>query len=354
MIRPVNRLEQMLALAALVVLAIGCILVLKPFLSAILWAVILCFSTWPLFMRVHDLFGRHRTLAALVMTLLAALVFVLPFAIVGPRIAEDFAAVAQAIARTLEQGPPGPPGWIHDIPIVGPDIAAYWTRAAADSTAFTADMRPYIAEAQGWLLDVGVALGQGVLQLSLSLLIAYFLYRDGRTLGERLDTALERFAGARAKNLMEVAGGTTRGVVYGILGTALAQGVLAAIGFTIVGLSGALFLGLLTFFLALVPMGPPLVWLPAAIWLIAEGSLGRGIFLLLYGALVISTIDNFLKPYFISRGGGLPFLLVFLGIIGGVAAFGFIGLFLGPVLLAIGFSLIKEWTASRNAAVAGE
>jgi len=131
--------------------------------------------------------------------------------------------------------------------------------------------------------------------------------------------------------------------VNGILGTALAQSVLALIGFWIAGVPGAMLLGLLTFFLSIIPMGPPLVWLPAALWLYFQGEIVWAIFMLVYGMVVISSIDNIVKPYLISRGGTLPLLLVFMGVLGGLMAFGFIGVFLGPVILAIGYSLLAEW-----------
>jgi predicted PurR-regulated permease PerM len=133
-------------------------------------------------------------------------------------------------------------------------------------------------------------------------------------------------------------------VVYGILGTALAQGILAGIGFMIAGVPGALLLGLLTFFLSIVPMGPPLLWIPAAGWLYYQGDTGMAIFLVLWGALVVSSVDNFLKPYLISQGAAMPFILVLFGVLGGLAAFGFLGVFLGPTLLAVGFSLLRDWT----------
>jgi predicted PurR-regulated permease PerM len=132
-------------------------------------------------------------------------------------------------------------------------------------------------------------------------------------------------------------------VVNGILGTALAQSVLALIGYWIAGVPGAMLLGLLTFFLSIIPMGPPLVWIPATIWLYFDGQTVWAIFMLVYGIVVISSIDNIVKPYLISRGGTLPLLLVFMGVLGGLVAFGFIGVFLGPVILAIGYTLLAEW-----------
>jgi predicted PurR-regulated permease PerM len=278
------------------------------------------------------------------MTVLVAAIFLLPFVLIGPELAQDIVSAAGAMNTLLEKGPPAPPEWTRDLPVVGSSLYDYWITAQTDTARFAADLRPYINQASAWLLETGKTLGQGLIEVVLSLIVAFFVYRDGKVLGQHLSTVTERFVGPRAKNLIDLAGDTTRGVIYGILGTALAQGALAALGFFVTGVPGALFLGLLTFFLSFIPMGPPLVWLPAGVWLISEERLWWGIALLVYGFGVISLIDNFLKPYFISREGKLPFLLVFLGVLGGLLAFGFIGIFLGPVLLAIGFSLAKEWS----------
>ena len=341
-----RRVEQILALAALALLAFGCFFVLRPFLSAILWAVILCFSTWPAYMWLLRNIGS-AAVAAVAMTLLVASIFVLPFVLVGPRLAQDAASATAAVNRLIEQGPPAPPEWTKDLPVIGSSLYDYWVGAQGDTARFASDLRPYITEGTNWILQTAASLGQGIIEVALSLLIAFFVYRDGRLLGRHLSTATERFIGPRAQNLIDLAGATTRGVIYGILGTALAQAGLAALGFFVAGVPGALFLALLTFFLCLIPFGPVLAFLPPGIWLIVAGDYLWGIGLVLYGLAVIGVIDNFLKPYFISREGKLPFLLVFLGVLGGVLAFGFIGIFIGPVLLALGFSLAKEWSSGE-------
>ena len=201
------------------------------------------------------------------------------------------------------------------------------------------------------LLSGGAALGQGAIELALSLLLAFFFYRDGVYIVERITEALEKLTVTRARALLHLVGDTVKRVVNGILGTACAQGILAAIGFLIAGVPGALILGLLTFFLSLIPMGPPLIWLPAALMLLFSGDITWGIFLLLWGAFIVSGIDNVMKPYLISRGGSLPLIIVLLGVFGGLIAFGFIGIFLGPTLLAIAYSLISEWLAPRQSAL---
>ena len=166
----------------------------------------------------------------------------------------------------------------------------------------------------------------------------------------RRPPGIDRTPAGRGRRLALIATLTVRGVVIGILGTALAQGVLMAIGLWMAGIKAGPLLGLVTFFLSPVPIGPPLVWIPAGLVLMNQGATGWGIFVLVWGFLVVSSVDNVLKPFLISRGSDLPFALVLIGVLGGAVAFGFIGVFLGPVLLAVGYALLKEWAAGPRLA----
>jgi predicted PurR-regulated permease PerM len=185
--------------------------------------------------------------------------------------------------------------------------------------------------------------------MAISVFIAFFFFLHGEALASRLQVALERLAGGRAAYLLGIVRGTVTGVIYGILGTGLAQGVLAAIGFAIAGVPGAVLLGVATFFLSVVPVGPPLVWGGAAIWLFQSGEAGWAAFVAAWGFFLVSTVDNVIKPFIISRGASLPFAIVFLGVLGGVLGFGVIGAFLGPTLLAVGYRLATEWTGDEAA-----
>jgi predicted PurR-regulated permease PerM len=206
-------------------------------------------------------------------------------------------------------------------------------------------LRDYIAPK---LIATGAAIGHGVLDLSIGVLITFFFFRHGVMVAARTNMLIEKFVGARGRHLLDVSKKTIIAVVYGVLGTALAQGALAGIGFWIAGVPGAPFLGLVTLLLAFVPLGPPLVWVPATIWLFSNGFMGHGVFLFFWGLLIISGVDNLIRPYFISLGSSLPLLLVILGVFGGLFAFGFIGLFIGPTLLAVAFALLMEWSHSDH------
>ncbi|MBK8175871.1 MAG: AI-2E family transporter [Rhodospirillales bacterium] len=343
-----RRLEQIAGLFILVILAVGCFVVLRPFLAALLWATILSISTWPAFRWLERRLLGRTTLAAAVMTLLLALALLVPIAILGTSLADNVARFSANVLGVFENGPPPPPPWVEDIPLLGAQLAEAWHYFSDDTAHFAATARDYVGPATQWLIGLGAKLGGGLLDLTLSVIAAFFFFRDGAYGAKRLKVMLEKVAGARGQRLLDVAETTVNGVVYGMLGTALAQGALAAFGLWIAGVPGALFLGLLTSLLSFVPMGPPMVWLPSAIWLFSSGDLEWGVFMGLWGFFVVSTVDNVIRPYFISIGSALPLLLVLLGVLGGIVAFGLLGVFIGPTMLAVGFTLIREWSHSKD------
>ena len=198
-------------------------------------------------------------------------------------------------------------------------------------------------------LATGKVAGNGLLQLVLALFVIFFLYRDGAAIAHALYAGARKLGGDLGEEMIERTRGTVIGVMLGIVGTAAAQGAVAMIGFLIAGVPPAVLLGFATFFLSMIPIGPPLIWGGAAVWLYDQGQTGWAIFLVLYGLLVVSSIDNFLKPFLIARGAGVSILLVALGVIGGVLVFGFIGIFVGPVLLALGHRLFVRWIREEKA-----
>jgi predicted PurR-regulated permease PerM len=344
-----SKLEQSIGWIVLLVLLAGCLLVLRPFISALLWAIVLCSSSWPVYRRLLGWLGNRRTLAALVMTLGMILIILLPFLIVGTTLADNVKDLTAATKRMIQDGPPAPPAWLVKIPGVGQQATDYWQSLAADTSKIWTEAQRLIEPASSWLLKGGLALGGGVIQLAFSIFIAFFLFRDGVAAAGRLTNAVERIGGERGKHLLTVAGNTVRGVVYGILGTALAQAIMAGIGFLIAGVPGVALLALLTFFASIVPVvGTALTWVPAAIWLFHQGSTGWGIFMLVWG-FGVANLDNIVKPWLISQGSNLPFILIFFGVLGGALTFGFIGVFIGPTLLAVGYRLVEEWAAIKQA-----
>jgi len=341
--------ERALGLAALIILGAAVVLVVRPFLSALLLAVILVYVTWPGYRRLETALNGRPNLSAAVMTTLAALLLVTPFAVLGATLADSAGRFAALVRRYLEGGPPPPPSWLADVPLVGIWATDYWADIAAGGQDLLVLLRNAVGPVTDAAIAAGAIIGEGVLELVFAVFVAFFLYRGGRVLAPKAAYAIERFTGPRVHRLLDVAGATVKSVIYGLVGTALAQGFVAGIGFAAAGVPGALFLGFLTFLLSIIPMGPPLVWVPVVLWLVSEGQFGWAVAMAVWGFFVISGVDNILRPYLISRGSDLPLVLVFMGVIGGVLAFGVVGLFLGPVVLAVGFCLIREWTAQSIA-----
>jgi predicted PurR-regulated permease PerM len=328
-------------------LALGCGFVLRPFFSAIAWAGILVFASWPLFRRLRQ-GGLGRAPAAALMVTLIAVVVVLPIAVAVPGGAQDADHLRSALQNALQGGLPVAPGWLERLPVVGGTLAALWNGWAADLSAAAAFFRPYFGSIAEAGLRLLLDIADSVVGFMLALFIGFFFYIYGEAMAGRLQAIMRRIAGARADRLIAVTGRTVRGTVYGILGTAVVQGLLTFGGLSLVGVPRAPLLALVAGFLSVLPIGAPLVWIPAAIWLAASGKLGWGVFLAAYGVVFISGSDHIIRPYFIARGAHLPFLLTVLGVLGGALAFGLVGIFLGPVLLGIGFTLVNEFAREAD------
>jgi len=335
-------------IATVVLLTLGCLYVLKPFLPAILFAAAVVISSWPLYLRLLTAMHGRRTPAALTMTLSLTLLVIIPLAIVAYNLADDVATTFGQMRNALEHGELLPPEWIKDIPFLGDTIDAYLRQLVASREQMLALAQRMIEPARHWLLAGGLMLGTGVVQMSLAAFVSFFLYRDGKALIAVLAVMMAKVMGEGAETVSDTISQTTRGVMYGLLGTALAQGLVAAVGFAMAGVPAVPLLSVLVFVLSLVPVGPPLVWGSAAVWLFSQGETGWGVFMVIWGTVLISGVDNVVRPMLISRGTSLPFLLTLLGVLGGVIAFGFVGMFIGPVLLAVGYSLMSEWTGTRD------
>jgi len=322
--------------------------VMAPFISALLWGAILAFASWPLMRLLTRLLGRRETLAASLLTMAWILIVALPLVWLGFNLADHIRDATAFVRDVQVDGLPEAPAWLGSIPFVGERLVNWWQSLDQQGAALLASAKPYFGQVGNWLLARCAQIGSVVLELTLSLVFVFFFYRDGPRLAAFVLRLLHRLMGERAEYYLQLVAGTVQRVVNGVIGTAAAQGLLALIGFLIAGVPGAIVLGLVTFMLSLIPMGPPLAWIPATGWLVWKGEYGMAVFLGIWGTFVISGVDNVLKPYLISRGGNLPLVIVLLGVFGGLLAFGFIGLFIGPTLLAVGYSLLLDW--SRNAA----
>jgi predicted PurR-regulated permease PerM len=332
-------------LGTVLLLALGCAYVLRPFLTAILFAAAVVISSWPIYMRLLSRLRGGRTLAALTMSLSLTLLVIIPIALVAYNLADDVARTFEQVRAVVDQGNMQVPAWVRRLPLVGGWLDQYLSGLMASRDQMTELAKRMLEPARRILMSGGLVLGGGVVQMSMAVFVSFFMYRDGLALMRVLEVAAGRIYGERAATVWVTVSQTVRGVMYGLLGTALAQALVAALGFAIAGVPAVPLLAVLTFVFSLVPVGPPLIWGGAAIWLFSQGSAGWGVFMLVWGLVLISGVDNVVRPVLISRGSSQPFLLTFLGVLGGVFAFGFVGLFLGPTLLAVAYSLISGWTA---------
>lgn len=343
------QLYQLIAgLSGFTIILIGCLIIMAPFFPAFLLATILTLATWPAFDWLNKKMHRRPGLAATLMTCFLAGCFIFPLFIIGTSIADNFAKVYGAVQTSLQGDPEDTEKMLGTVPYAGHYLVKAWSLIASDKERLSTALQEYAAPTSQKLIHLGAIIGRGLLDITLGVLVSYFFFRYGTPIAVRLSNLIERFGGERGQHILSVSKNTLIGVVYGVLGTALAQGVLATLGFYVAEVPGAAFLGLMTFFLSFIPIGPPLIWLPAVVWLYAQNNIEHSIGLFFWGLIVISSVDNFLKPYFISRGSNMPLLLTLLGVLGGMMAFGFIGVFLGPTILAVAYSIILDWSNTRK------
>jgi predicted PurR-regulated permease PerM len=341
--------EQSVGLVALAVLAGVSLLVVAPFMTALLWGAILAYCSLQPYRRLAHVLGDRRGLAAVLLVLAILLVVIAPILYACVSFSASVPDLVTQAQQELEKGLPPLPGWISGLPLVGDRLADGWSALASRSPEAVTRLRELARPVLLGALAAGLSVLQGLGLLVLSVLFAGFFYVSGGAAGKALEAALHRIAGDRAAYLLGLIGGTVKGVVYGILGTSLVQAVVCTIGFWITGLPNPGVLGLLTFFLAILPGGPLLVIIPGALWLYQHGTLGWAIFLVIWSGAAGVLIDNVLKPIIIGKSSHIPFILILIGVVGGAAAFGLLGVFVGPTVLAVADAVFREWTASPEA-----
>jgi predicted PurR-regulated permease PerM len=348
---PAGDPRRLAQIALVVLLIIGCITVLLPFIGAVLFAFVVWMCTWRLYAeKLLPRLGGRDMLGATLMTLALVLVTLLPMIFLAASLANGADNLIDFVKPYIEQGlPANPPAWLSGLPFFGSEIDSTWHRIASNREELNATVRQLVTPARQFALALGGIAANGLLQLALVLFVVFFLYRDGAAISNALLVGARKLGGELGENMLDKARGTVVGVMLGIVGTAAAQGTVAMIGFLIAGVPQAMLLGFATFFLSMIPIGPPLIWGGAAAWLYSDGQTGWAIFMVIYGLFGISSIDNFVKPILIAYGAGLSILLIALGVLGGVLVFGFIGIFLGPVLLALGDMLLRRWIREEQA-----
>ena len=339
-----RRIVPWLALVGLIVLAF---IIVAPFLVPLAWAGIICYASWPIALRIQFLCNKRYTLAASIATLLAAITFVLPLIwliwLAQKELAHVYPAVQTFLSATILL-----PKNLNNWPWLGE-----WLREHVDLFANPQGVSMVIKD---WLAshsnDIAMLvgdIGKNMIKLLFVLLILFFFYRDGAKIMHELRHVLTRFIGPQAQHYLHAAGTTTRAVVYGILLTALVQGIAAGFGYWVAGLSSPVILGVITALCALIPFCTPLAWGSIGLWLLIQGHTAGAIGIWLYGAIVISQLDNVLRPVFIASVSPIPFLFILFGVLGGLLAFGLVGLFIGPIVLTVAWAVWREWTTHLQA-----
>jgi predicted PurR-regulated permease PerM len=343
------QIEQIASLSIIALLVIGSIVIVLPFLPAVLWAVIFAVTTWPFFARVEKVLRGRTSLAALVPTLLLALIFFLPLVYVASKLVSQASNLFDHAQGWMEKGLGPPPLWLKGLPLVGEKLEGGWSNIGQDTSRLIAIVKPHMKNLLVLMISAGTGVARIILLMILSLILFFFLLKEGRSLQIVLETMAVRLGGEKGRHLLFVAGSAMRAVVYGILGAAIIQGIMAAFGLWISGVPNPLFLGTVAGLFALIPIGLiQVVLLPAAGWLIYKGHLGWGIFLFFWSFSVIGNIDNVIRPMLISRGAKIPFLVILLGVLGGLAVGGILGLFVGATVLSVFYTMLKEWVGMEG------
>ncbi len=337
-----------IARTVLAVLFIGALIavslwILRPFLGAAIWAVTIVTATWPLMTSIQRRLWGRRSLATAIMTAVLLCVLVIPLWLAIGTIAANADRIAGWVKYLSAFDFPRPPAWLAKLPMFGGDLVAAWEKIAlTELQDFLEKLAPYGGRAVRWFATEVGGFGALVLQFLLTVAFSALLYARGEESAAWVTRFGRRLAGPRGEHSVHLAGQAIRGVALGVVVTALAQSVLGGIGLAVARVPFAAVLTAVMFMLAIAQVGPLLVLVPSVVWLYWNGSTGWGTFLLLW-TLVVGTMDNFLRPVLIRKGADLPLLLIFVGVVGGLIAFGLIGIFVGPVLLAVAHKLLWAW-----------
>jgi len=332
-----------LAICCILLLITGSLWILRPFLAAAIWATMIVVATWPLLESLQKGLGGRRGLAVTVMTLAMLLLLVIPLWLAIATIANHTEDITNLINKFAASGLPKPPQWVGDLPLIGDKLASSWEQLAnAGSQELVAKADPYAVQAGKWVLGQVGGLGFMLIQFLLMVVLSTILYASGETAASMVRRFGRRLGGERGENAVILAGQAIRAVALGVGVTAIVQTVLGGIGLAVAGVPFASLLSALMLIFCIAQLGPGLILFPAVAWMFWMGDTGWGSFLLVW-SIIVTVLDNVLRPVLIKKGADLPLLLIFAGVIGGMLGFGLIGIFVGPVLLAVTYTLLNSW-----------
>jgi predicted PurR-regulated permease PerM len=341
-----------LARTTLSVLFIGALIagslwILSPFLAAIVWATMIVVATWPMMRRVESAFGGRRAPAVAVMVLGLLAILIVPLAVALEAILEHADDLVGLLGKLPHAQIPAAPEWLAKVPLAGERALEAWNRLAGAGIADLAERaRPYAGAVATWFGQQAGSFALVLLQFVLIVILSAVFYTGGESWAAWVRRFGRRLADDQGDRMVVLAGQAIRGVALGVVVTALVQSVLGGIGLAIAGVPFAGPLTAVMFALCIAQLGPILVLLSATAWAFYSLGAGWGIFLLVW-SLVVGLMDNFLRPLLIRRGADLPLLLIFAGVVGGLVTFGIVGIFVGPVVLAVAYTLIDNWVGAE-------
>ena len=335
--------RTILAILITLGLIVGSAWTLLPFLSALAWATTIVVATWPLMLRVERRMGGRRAVATTVMMLVILAIFIVPFSLAIAVLLQASIEGLEIVRAVARDGLPSPPAWLDALPWVGARLTAEWQALAAGGPEALAEaLRPFVRSGASWVLQVTGGFGLIAVHFLLTVILAAALYANGEAVVTGARMFARRLAKERGERTLVLAGQALRSVALGVVVTALVQTVIAGVGLWLVGVPRVGLLVAVVLVLCVAQLGPLLVLLPAVIWLFWSGSVGWGIVLAVI-TVVVAVADNVLKPVLIRRGVDLPLPLIIGGVIGGLLSFGVVGLFLGPIVLAVTYTLLEAW-----------
>jgi len=341
--------RTVLAVLLIAILTASTYWILQPFLAAIIWALTIAVATWPALLRLQKRLGGRRGLAVTIMTLVLLSVVVIPLIAAVVLIVNRSDDLVGSLERVTI---PPTPSWVRGLPLVGAQAGERWdVLVATGAGGLSAKLAPHLRDMAQWFLARIGGVGATFAQMFLTVVITAILYMNGDAFAVAVRRLAARVGGAAGEQAVVLAGQAIRGVALGVVVTAVVQTGLAGLGLFLADVPFAAILTAIMLILCIAQIGPMLVLIPVVIWGFSHLSLGWGVFLLVW-TLLAGTMDNWLRPILIRRGVDLPLLLIFSGVIGGLIAFGLIGIFVGPVALAVVYTLLKAWVGASDQAVA--
>lgn len=338
--------ERSIGLLAIAIIVFACFWIARPLLGVLVWGALISITLAPLHRVIARLLGNRPKWAATLLVLVLLALLVVPLSLLPGSIERAISAISKMTNNWTELNLPPPPAWVGDFPLFGPNISAKWAALSNNSQELLANVKPFVGPAFQWLAAQGASLGLSVLQILISIVLAgIFLVSESGTTAA-LERIARRLGGTSGENLLRLAVRTVRNVAQGVIGTALIQGTLSGIGFAIAGIPLALALGVLSFGTSMLQIGTWLVWIPAALWLSYQGETEWALFTAVLG-VIINVLDNFIKPLLIGRSADVPLWIIFIGVIGGILTIGFVGIFIGPIVMAAGYTIITSWLSEE-------